>query len=103
MSLTVKIFADENGDPSGVPATQTIRNVYEKDAEFFNKYNIKISMEPLSLGGHAVYADTGKVTDGEPDELIEISGTRSCQDTLQALRQACEKRFNEEGYPDETR
>lgn len=96
MTLTVTCFIPPHGHQEVVE----IPNVYPDDEAFFKKYGIKVSMEDLSVGGVACYADTGKVTEGEPDELIEISRGRSCHDTLQALRQACEKRFNAEGWPD---
>jgi len=81
--------------PNGRQEVREFTNVRAEDAEFFEKHGIKISMEPQGPNA-IVYADTGKVTDGEPDELIEISGGRSCEDTLSALRKACEKRFAEE-------
>jgi c-di-GMP-binding flagellar brake protein YcgR len=95
MTLTVTCFIPPNGHQNVVE----IPNVYPDDEAFFKKYGIKVSMEDLSLGGVAVYADTGKVTDREPDELMVISGQRSCHDTLKALRQECEKRFDLEGWP----
>lgn len=95
MTLTVTFFMP----PNARRVVRDITNVFGEDAAFFNRHGIKISMEELTNGMNAAYADTGKVTDGQPDELIEISKGRSCQDTLQALRMSCEKRFTEEGWP----
>lgn len=90
MKVTVFIL------PNGRQQEITITNIRSEDREFFEKHNVKISMEEC-VGEIVVYADTGKVTDGEPGELIEISQGRSCEDTLSALRKACEERFAEEG------
>lgn len=95
MTLTVTCFIPPHGRKEAVE----IPNVYPDDEAFFKKHGIKVSMEELGVGGFAVYADTGKVTDGEPDELMVISGDRSCHDSLKALRQECEKRFDIEGWP----
>lgn len=81
--------------PNGRQEVREISNVRQEDAEFFEKHGVKISMEQQGLNV-IVYADTGKVTDGEPDELIEICHGRSCEDTLSALRRACERRFSKE-------
>lgn len=81
--------------PNGHREVREFTNVRAEDAEFFEKHGIKISME--AQGSNAiVYADTGKTTDGEPDELIQISQGRSCEDTLAALRKDCEERFADE-------
>lgn len=82
--------------PNGHREVRELTSVRAEDAEFFEKHGVKISLEELAFNA-VVYADTGKVTDGEPDELIEISRGRSCEDTLSALRKACEHRFAQEG------
>lgn len=92
MSITVTFFIAPNGERE----VREITKVYDADAAFFKRHGVKISMEDVG-SSHVVYADTGKITDGEPDELIEIAGNRSCADTLKALRMACQKRFDEEG------
>lgn len=77
--------------PHGRTEEIDIRNVYPDDAEFFKTHDIKISMEDIG-GMFAIYADTGaKTEDGEPDELIELSQGRSCEESLNALRQQCEQ------------
>ncbi len=95
MTLTVTCFIPPHGHQEVVE----IPNVYPDDEAFFKQYAIKISMEELTIGQVAIYADTSKITEGEPDELITLSKGRSCHDTLKELRQECEKRFNAEGWP----
>lgn len=77
--------------PNGHREVREITNVRPEDEKYFTEHNIKISMEELSTGQHAVYADTGMLIDGEPTELLEISYGRSCKDTLAALRVRCEQ------------
>ena len=75
--------------PDGRTEVIDCRNVRAEDEQFFKQHNVAISMEDIG-GQFAVYADIGRTSeDGEPDELIELSGTRSCEDTLGALRQQC--------------
>lgn len=76
--------------PHGRTQVVDIPNVLPDDAAYFQRNNISISMEEVG-GTFAIYADYGKRTDdGEPDELIEISSGRSCEETLHALRLECE-------------
>lgn len=78
--------------PYGHTVDLDITNVLPEDAAFFEKNNIRISMEEVG-GMFAVYADDGtKTEDGEPDELIELSQGRTCEETLHALRKQCEQR-----------
>lgn len=66
-------------------------HVYPEDEKFFIENNIRISMEDIG-GQFAIYADIGKMTpDDEPDELIQLSGSMDCFDTLKALRVQCEE------------
>lgn len=99
MTLTVTFFIP----PNGRQEVKEITGVYAPDEEFFKKYGVKISMEVIGSGQVAAYADTGKITDGEPDELIELSNSRTCEETLKSLCLACQKRFDDEGYPNEHR
>jgi hypothetical protein len=75
--------------PDGRSEVIDCRNVYPDDAKWFEDNHVAISMEDIG-GGFAVYADTGKEVDGEPDELIELSQGRTCEETLHALREQCE-------------
>lgn len=75
--------------PHGHAEVIDCRKVRPEDEAFFQQHRVRISMEDIG-GMFAVYADIGHtLEDGEPDELIEILGTRSCEDTLAALRQQC--------------
>lgn len=77
--------------PDGRTETIDCPNVYPDDAQFFRDNNIHVSMEDIG-DQFAVYADTGRVdSDGEPDELIELSGRRSCEETLAALCSQCKQ------------
>jgi hypothetical protein len=76
--------------PDGRQEVIDCKHVHDEDAAWFQSNNVSISMEDIG-GMFAVYAGIGKVDeDGEPDELIEISGTRDCFETLSALRKQCE-------------
>lgn len=75
--------------PDGRTEIIDCRKVRAEDEQFFKQNNVRVSMEDIG-GQFAVYADIGREVDGEPDELIELSGSRSCEDTLAALRQQCE-------------
>lgn len=85
--MKATVFISPNGRTEVIEVT----NVYPEDAAYFVENNIHISMEQLA-GETIVYADIGQTDDeGEPVELIEFAGTRSCEDTLAALRKACEE------------
>lgn len=84
------MLVDFYAKPDGRVRTLEIKSVYPEDREFFELHNIRVSMEDIG-GMFAIYADIGKKTeDGYPDELMELSGQRSCEETLNALRMACE-------------
>ena len=60
-----------------------IKNIFNEDTEFFERNNVKVSMEELN-GEFVVYACPYE-DESEESELIEFAGNRSCQDTLHAL------------------
>lgn len=77
--------------PHGHTKVIDCANVRSEDEQFFKERGIKLSMEDLGTE-FVVYADIGKTTeDGEPDELVELSAGRTCEDTLFSLRQQCEE------------
>ncbi len=83
--------------PHGRTEKVDIKNVRPEDADYFERHSIRISMEDAG-GQFVVYADDGtKDEDEEPDELIELSQGRSCEDTLSALRAQCEARAAAQG------
>lgn len=82
--------------PHGRTETIDMRNVYPEDETWFAENHARISMEDLG-GTFVIYADVGVVDeDGEPDEAIELSAGRSCEETLKALRSQCEAMLKKE-------
>ena len=75
--MKVHIF-DRNGEK-----VVDIQNVFDEDAEFFERNNVKVSMEVLN-GEFIVYACPYD-DDSEESEIIEFAENRLCQDTLHAL------------------
>ena len=76
--------------PDGKTREINVREVDADDEAWFAKHNAALSMEEVG-GTFVCYADVGRRDeDGEPDEAIEIAGTRSCRETLHALRLQCE-------------
>jgi hypothetical protein len=75
--------------PDGRTEVVTITKVHADDAKWFKDNRVAVSMEDIG-GDYAIYADTGKELDGEPDEFIEIANGRSCEETLKSLRKQCE-------------
>lgn len=75
--------------PDGRRAVTEISNVYTDDAAWFEQHNVKVSMEDIG-DQMALYADIGKVYEGEPDEVIVLTGSMNCQDALHKLRLECE-------------
>jgi len=71
--------------PNGKKVPSECKNVYPDDADYININNILVSMEELEPDNIAIYFDYGKVdVDGEPDELIELSFGRSCEETIKS-------------------
>ncbi|MGL5002664.1 MAG: hypothetical protein ACRDAM_06955 [Casimicrobium sp.] len=92
MGLFVTLFTPPHGNKQSIEVT----NVRAEDEQFFKTRGINLSMETLGNGEIAVYADTGARINNDPnedpDELIELSMGRSCEDTFAALRKSCEER-----------
>ena len=77
--------------PHGRSEVIDLKNIRPEDEAYFTERGIHISLEQLN-GEMVVYADLGKPNkDGDPEELIEFSHGRNCQDTLSALRRLCEE------------
>lgn len=73
--------------PSGRQEVITVTEIDDRDAEFFTQHNVKLSMEQLQTGLYVIYGDWGKKTpDGEPEEAIVMSATRSCRELMHQLR-----------------
>lgn len=83
--------------PNGKKINKDITNVYPDDADFINKNKILISMEEMRDGNNVIYFDYGKVDeDGEPEECIEISFGRTCEDTINAGIKQIKKILNDD-------
>ena len=81
--------------PDGRQVVEEITRLHPEDEKFFEDNGISISMEDIG-DMFAVYADLGiEDDDGEPVELLELSQSRSCEDTLKALHIQCEEFFIE--------
>lgn len=78
--------------PSGKQEVITVNEIDDSDAEFFTLHNVKISMERLQTGVYVIYGDWGKKTpDGEPDEDMVMSGSKSCRELMHQLRTQLEE------------
>lgn len=79
--------------PNAKQEVITVTEINDEDAEWFTQHNIKISMEELSNGAKAVYADYGN-----PDEeviVISMPGReKSCRDMMATLRKQTEDAIN---------
>lgn len=76
--------------PNGQTREIEVHEIDAEDEAWFIERKALLSMEEIG-GTFACYADVGlRTEDGELDEAIEISGTRSCRETLHALRLQCE-------------
>lgn len=91
MSIAITYFIPPNGEKR----QGELSRIHAEDEAWFKANGAKLSAEELPGGDIVVYADIGIVTDdGEPDEVIEISGGRDCYATMAALRKQCEAAFS---------
>jgi len=68
-----------------------ISHVNKEDEIWFQENNVHVSMEEIG-GQVACYGDIGKETeDGEPDEIIVLSGSMNCYQTMKKLREECQE------------
>lgn len=82
--------------PNGGKITQVITDISPYDANWFKANDVKISMEDIGISGFACYADYGRtLADGEPVEMIVISGGRTCKAVMGELRVKCEVALDE--------
>ena len=92
-SLEVTIYQR----PDGRKLRTLIKNVWYEDARYFLDNGVIISMEEIGENNYAVY---GNWNGDEEDEVIILSGGRSCEDTLAELRQTIEEyKRNEQVSP----
>lgn len=76
--------------PNGRSEVIDLKNIRPEDEAYFTERGIEIGLEQLN-GEMVVYAHLGENEDGDPEELIEFSHGRNCEDTLSALRRLCEE------------
>lgn len=94
MSIPVVIYKRPQGHTEVIMCSK----INAADETWFTEHNAKLSMEEAPGMGFTCYADVGiKDEDGEPVEAIEISGRRTCEETLAALRQQCERMLASKG------
>ena len=87
-TLTVRYYARPNGSMSELDMT----NIYPEDVRFFVEMDIQVSIEELSTGQFVVYA-CPRNDESEESEVMVFDNGRSCQETMKALREVCEKTF----------
>lgn len=85
--LTVRFYKR----PNGVMEEIEMRNIYEKDIEYFKSNDIVVSLEDIG-NDIVVYACPRDDLD-EESEVMELSRGRSCQETMKSLREKCEEAF----------
>lgn len=81
--------------PDGRTQVIAVANINDADADWFRANDAKVSMEDIG-GQFAIYADVGTKHDDEPQEALELSRGRSCEETFSALRAQCEQMLNEQ-------
>jgi hypothetical protein len=95
MSIEVTYYMRPNGAQKQIECTK----IYPDDEAWFKARGVKLSMEDMPGMGFACYADGGFIgPDNELVEALEFSMSRSCEDTLQALRKQCEEMFANDSY-----
>jgi hypothetical protein len=88
MSIEATLFVPPNARREQI----TITKINPEDSQWFKDNGAKISLEEISTGDVVVYADIGMRTEeGDEVEAIEVSGTRTCTETMAALRKQCEQ------------
>lgn len=87
-TLTVRYYARPNGRMSELDMT----NIYPEDVRFFVEMDIQVSIEELPTGQFIVYA-CPRDDESEESEVMVFDNGRSCQETMKALREECEKAF----------
>lgn len=85
--------------PHGRKQLMTIGDIYKDDAEWLQANNIKVGMEDCGLIGFALYFNTGREVDGEPEELTILAGDRTCRDTIKEGVEKCKQLLKHENRP----
>lgn len=87
-TLTVRYYARPNGRMKEIE----MRNIDPAEIRFFVEMDIQVSIEELTTGDIVVYG-CPRSDESEESEVRVFAGKRSCQETMKALREVCEKEF----------
>lgn len=93
----IEITATYFRRPNGRREEIIVKNVRPEAAQYLADHDIKVSMEDDTItGGFVVYLDDGTMLDDDetPDEIIIISGAKSCEDCLDEGVELLKKRQN---------
>jgi len=77
--------------PHGRMVEIEMYNIDAEDVDFFEKNDIVVSIE--EVGNSIIVYGCPRSDESEESEVIVFAGSRSCEETMKALRQACEKVF----------
>jgi hypothetical protein len=86
-TLTARMYKS----PAGRMREIQMSNIYQEEIDFFVDNDIMVSIEETALG-IVLYA-CPKSDDSEESEVIVFAGKKSCQESMQELRQLCEDKF----------
>lgn len=77
--------------PDGRTQEIDMKNINKEDEDWFIENDVHVSLEEIG-DQVVVYGDIGKETeDGEPDEIIVLSGAMNCFQTMAKLREECQQ------------
>jgi len=80
--------------PNGRKEVIEMTKINQEDADWLTANNVGVSMEEIG-DQVVVYGDIGKETEeGEPDEIIVLSGSMNCYQTMAALRKQCQEELS---------
>lgn len=86
-TLPVRMYTPPNGRMREIQMS----NIYEKEIDFFVSNDIMVSIEETNIG--VVLYACPKSDESEESEVIVFAGKKSCQESMQELRQLCEDNF----------
>lgn len=87
-TLAVRYYTRPNGHMRMIEMS----NIYQEEIDFFTDNDIMVSLEELTTGAIVAYA-CPRDDESEESEVMVFDNGRSCQETMKALREECEKVF----------